>query len=336
VISLPAPATAKQLQLQKPFTLKYAASAEFYYQRAIFHRRIRLTLSYNGSQLLYRSDDLDSGVTHTMLYDGRETFQMADNSLIARIYPGYDFSRFLFCPLPGVGLPQMPLMDGGFTYSPQVANALAAYRPGESTTVKAGLLDIPGEQRSYGDYRFADKNLRNFGQQGISCLVTAQASPVPKAVLFETYDNFPPNLGHLWEFFGHEQFEGVWLATAIRYRWWTAVNLKTRSNILRQSATYWLISASNQSLPASAFAPETYLRNHSSVTDTTGQVLKAFLYSAGSGSLEAQRRKEAMPAARSALQSERHANAELIGLIVVVAGSAIWIAWRRTVIGKIS
>lgn len=72
---VPSSPRAQKLQLRTPFTLTYRAHV-----RGVLHNgsdrpyNVRMTLSYDGKNLLYRSKDLPDGRTVTLLYDGDETY----------------------------------------------------------------------------------------------------------------------------------------------------------------------------------------------------------------------------------------------------------------------
>jgi len=155
---VPVPVRVQPLQLSKPFTIVYRVQAQSYNEGAMSHRRFRTTLSYDGTSLLYRSEDLDANYVRTILYDGQETYELDSNSRIAEIQAGFDFTRMSLCPLPGVGIPKMPLFISGFAPSvlPTVVSKITPIQKSEPTVIDKSLLGTPLLDRDYGNFKYSD------------------------------------------------------------------------------------------------------------------------------------------------------------------------------------
>ena len=262
---VPPPARVQPLQLTQPFTITYRAACRSYNYGSIVHHSLRLTLSYDGTDLLYRSEDMSTHVIRTILYDGHETYEADNNSRIAVIEEGFDFDRMLYCPLPGVGIPKMPLLTAGFLalFLPRVHARLAAKMATERRCVDPALYKTPGLVRDYGASVYADHEPRAGNlRSSMNSVVSVPSGGVPKVLWYDTFENIGPNLGHHWEFYGHERFQGIWLAKRVRMRWYASIPVSRRTgkpthyadrstptkNVLLQSATYDIAQCLNQPL----------------------------------------------------------------------------------------
>jgi hypothetical protein len=184
----PAPARVGLLQLVKPFTLKYKAAVKWSDGRNYFRTNVGLMLSYDGSILLYRSEDASTRVTRTVLYDGHETYTMDSNSRLAEIDPGFNLDRMLYCPLPGVGIPNVPLLQSGLYagVAPQIVKQIAPKVGSEPRFVDPALYGTPGQERDYGAYVWADHvpqplSRDLLGQQRDGAATGARARPIRRA-----------------------------------------------------------------------------------------------------------------------------------------------------------
>ena len=321
VIHTPPPARLQPLQLTHPFTLVYSSVVQSISNKRPVYEKLRMTLSYDGKNLLYTSENLETRLTHIYLYNGKETYVMDRNSRktevdpgldVSRLYlyqgkptypadevyrlseidPGFDFSRLWYCPLPGVGIPKMPFFTIGIAdmMLPKLIEMAAGNVNSEPKFVDPALYRTPERTRDYGFYSSADRDahIRESGiTSGIGSVVTVPSDGVPKVLWFDSFAEIgKPYLGHLWEFSRHERFQGLWLARKIRMRW--CINGDTNPII---SATYDLQSAKSQPLEPRAYDPTTYLPEHANITDFTGPSSRAFLYEPGNGPLELQRQK---------------------------------------------
>lgn len=113
---VPVPTREQTLQLSYPFTIIYRVASQGFDHGDMDKASLQITLSCDGERLLYRSTNLTSWVTHTVLYDGNKTYEMDSNSRISAIEPGFDLGRMAFCPLPGVGLPHAPFFTAGCAF----------------------------------------------------------------------------------------------------------------------------------------------------------------------------------------------------------------------------
>jgi hypothetical protein len=294
----PVPARVAPLQLKRPFTLVYNINGEYYGRGKV---ELQATLSFDGTNLLYRTRNLATGVIHTTLYDGHETYEIDSNSNIAKIEPGFDLDRLEFCPLPGVGLPQAPLLREAIPIvhfsMPFFAKYMAPYLATEKKLMDRTLYNTPGQHRDYGVFWSTDRaaHLKGNINNGPASVVTVPTSDVPRVIWYDTFDNLDGNhLSTVWEFYGQKQFEGVWLASTIKMSNYATLNAAGH-NVLFRAATYHLVSSVNGALEPSAYDPTTYLSPHSNIGDETGPIIRSFLYEPGNGPLQAQRLKGFIP-----------------------------------------
>jgi len=332
--SFPVPARVQPLRLQKPFTIVYKVAVSFFNDGKMTSQPLRITLSYDGERLLYRSEETRTHVIHTLLYSGGETFESDSNSRIAQIESGFDFSRMLYCPLPGVGIPNRPFFSSGIPENSMamVAKNTAAAQEAEPKYIDATLYRMPGQSRDYGVFLDSDREAMTHAHSvhsGVASVVSVTTPGAPKVLWYDTFDNVGPNLGTLWEYGGHRGFQGIWLATKMRMRMWTVMP-HSEKNIVLVDAQYDLESAVDGPVEPKAYEPATYLLNHASVTDFTGSKSKSFVYYTDKGSLQGQRGgafdvREAL--ARNS--APRTTNTGVIGLVMVILMSAAWFFWRR-------
>lgn len=332
---VPVPAEVQSLQLHQPFTITYAVLARGYDHGPAAPKKLRETLSYDGTRLLFRTEDMATHIIHTDLYNNGETYQMDSNSRIAQIVPGFDFSRMLFCPLPAVGIPHVPFLTGGLLAKtmPGFRKMLAPAQGSEATYINKKLYNTPGQTRDYGSYSYTDQAAvayEHFDISGIANVVTVPSIGVPKVLWYDTFNNIGPEPSTLWEFYDHKRFQGLWIGTRMRLRE-MATMLNSRKNVVMLDATYNLESAVSGSLAPNAYDPATYLLEHANVTDFTGSAHKSFVYYKGKGSLEAQRGNGIDVAEALAVNAKSKTNSGLIGLLAVIIMTIVWFVWRRKV-----
>ncbi len=296
-------------------------------------KSLTITLSYDGEHLLYRAEEMDTHVIHTALYTDRETYRIDSDSKIAGIEPGFDFSRMLFCPLPGVGVPNRPFFFSGIPASvlPQLIEQSSPQLKTETQYIDKLLYETQGQSRDYGMFLNSDRDAASLNgsvHTGMGSVVSIPVQGNPKVLWYSTFDNTGPSPGGLWEYYDHKKFQGVWLATIMRMRVWN-MNPQTRKNNLLQQAKYELKSAMDGALKPDAYDPVTYLQNYTSVTDSTVKPPKTFVYYVGKGSLSNQR-GNALDVRRSLSRNMKpQTNTGLYGLIIVSVMTGIWFLWRR-------
>lgn len=324
------PIPLQSLQLNQPFTIIYNVAGQFYDQGAMIHRNMRVTLSYDGEHLLYRNEDTATHAIHTVLYDGHETYIMDSNSLIAEIDPGFDFARMIFCPLPGIGIPHVPFFVQGFPSAslPEYRKEVAPDQSSEVKYIDNALFRTPNQVRDYGAFWYSDREAHaKFPRAGTASVMSVPTSIGPKVLWYDTFDNIGPNVGTLWEFYDHKNFQGRWLATKIRMRWFATLAGSHR-NVLFQSASFNLESATNGPLEPSAYDPTKYLPDHANIGDMTGRTTKSFVYKAGKVPLQTQRQSGLEVSEALAISAKSRTNSGLIGLVSVTAITAFWFIWR--------
>lgn len=334
----PPPARVQQLQLSRPFTLTYMASGRGLAGESRRPYRVRLTLSYDGKNLLYRTQYLATPkslviapVTITKLFDGRETYTAESNSKMASIEPGIDFYRdLLLCPLPGAGIPYVPLFTYGIPpeYIAEVKRSLNAKLTSEPRYVAPALYRTPNQTRDIGSWSFDGQASHSRPRSHPASVVTVQSGGLPKALWYDTFDNIAPCPGNLWEFFSHRRFQDAWIATKMRRRWYSVIKAGVENTLL-QDTTYALESAVPSPLKRSAYDPETYLPEHANVTDLTGPSVRTFLYEPGRGTLGEQRGKGEDVSQRAATRVRNPVNTGAIGLVALAVASVLWFVWRK-------
>ncbi len=321
---------AQKLQLRKPFTLTYRAQV-----RGVLHNgskqpyNVRMTLSYDGKRLLYRWRDLPDGHTITELYDGKETYEAETGSRIAMIRPGFDFERLWLCPLPGVGIPNVPMFTFGIPskYLADWENALAPKLASLGKYVSPSLYSAPNLERELGFYYYDGRAARTdfVNRPVLAAIVPAEGAP--KVLWYVTLENVAPAPSELWEYFSHKRFSGVWLATRARYRYYWVSSGK--GNLLHRDVTYNIEEAVERPLEPGAYDPTTYLSQHANVTDAAGRSVRTFLYEPGQGSLEEQRRRGMDVSEQAAKAARSPVNTGFVGLGVLAVVAAVWIIWRK-------
>jgi len=216
---------AKHLQLSGDFTLRYAATitdqtttaeqfrqyqqiradytrelqrdpyfqpvpADFYAPFSYFQsrrprtRHVILTVSAHNGRLLWRQEE--NGHTSALLYDGTSGTQRFTDGHAGSIAPGLGFSSMFDCPLPGVGLPHVPLFKG----------ATLANSEGTSQTWQV-LFPTEGE----------------IGP-GKVLYTSAEAHMVSDGGIWKALD--VDGGYHRLQFFQHQRLQGFWIASHMR------------------------------------------------------------------------------------------------------------------------
>ncbi len=332
---VPPPPEVRQLQLTRPFTLVYRADVSSFgpaSKGGSAHNRLRLTMSYDGTHFLYQSADLDTGVTSTSLFDGRDTYTADSNSRIAQIAPGFWYDvAFRYCPLPGVALPYKAFANYGVPsqWVAYMTNYLAPQLAREKALVAPELYNTRGRVRYLGSWSNVDLP----GAQAMSyftSIVVVPSEGAPKALWYETFNNAssnPPDPGELWEFFDHRRFEGLWIAGKVRERRYGSARMGAPSALWRE-ATYTLESSTPGPLEPAAYNPATYLPPYANITDFTGPKPRAFVYHPEWGSLQEQRGRGEVAATPPA-KSKGSNYVGIIGFVLFGAASVVWFVWRR-------
>lgn len=265
--------------------------AEMYQKQALtlgLHRpdeHFTVTLSARDGKLLYLSTrngrKLKDGSGQAIVLDGAAEYE-ADGPMNGMInndawkgtpdYSGENVDRLAFCPLPGVGLPgvnlvQQPIRAGttpdGHTHfrgRVPLLNVLGTdpvYKVGEIDTVSVG-----------GHLRV------------VSLLVGAPAVPL-----------------EAWKMSGFRLFQDHWIAAQMQMTEYEAALVSDEeplpSNLPTFVSTYALLEAKPEARESAAFGIETYLSRGADVFDTTD---RNFTYDPSAGTVkeqaEASRKKE--------------------------------------------
>lgn len=321
---------AQKLQLRQPFTLTYRAHARALHDGSFRPYKVRLTLSYDGKRLLYRWKDLAVGRTITELFDGRETYEAETGSRIAMIRPGFDLRRLWLCPLPGVGIPHVPMFTFGIPsrYLADWEEVLTPQLASLRKYVSPSLYNAPHLEREFGVWYYDGRAARATASNRPVLAAVVPSDGAPKVLWYVTFENPAAAPGALWEFFRHKRFSGVWLATRARVRMYGIERAGGPSTLYRE-VTYNLEDAVERPLEPSAYDPATYLSEHANVTDTAGSSVRTFLYEPGQGSLEEHRRRGVDVAEQAAKAARSPVNTGFVGLGVLAMVAAVWVIWRK-------
>ncbi|NUQ69669.1 MAG: hypothetical protein HUU17_02485 [Chthonomonadales bacterium] len=321
---------AQKLQLNKPFTLVYGVKARTMDEGEFRPYRFRLTLSYDGKKLLYRRFDYSTGLTPIELYDGKETYEPEIGSRIAMISRGFDPQWMWLCPLPGVGVPNIPMFTFGIPswYNPETDKNLAPQLASLSRYVSPELYNVPKLQREYGIWHYDGRETRSTSFNHVVVAAGIPSNGTLKTLWYATLRNPAASPADLWEYSKHRRFAGVWLAGKI---WLRTYGKRTKDgpNTLVREANYTLEEALERALEPSAFDPTTYLPKHANVTDRGGPTVRTFIYEPGQGTLEEQRSRGMEVTEQAAKAARPPVNTGFVGLGLLAAAGGVWAIWRK-------
>ncbi len=239
-----------------------------------------ITLSAWDGKLLYLSTrngtKLNDGSGQAIVLDGALEYEAdgpmngminADGWKSAPVYSGENVDRLAFCPLPGVGLPgvdlvQQPIRAGttpdGHTHFRgrvpllNVGGTDPVYKIGEIDTVSVG-----------GHLRV------------VSLLVGAPAVPLED-----------------WKMSGFRLFQDHWIAAQMQMTEYEGALASDEeplpSNLPLYVNTYTLLEAKPEARESAAFGIETYLTKGADVFDTIGNNSRSFIYEPLGGTVKEQ------------------------------------------------
>ena len=162
---------------------------EFYLPFAAFQkrrtqtRRVVITVSSRAHSLLYQT--VESNDTYAQLYDGHNT-QAFGNGHAGPINPGRQLVMSE-CPLPAVGLPFTPLLK----------NTALVGSSGAHQTWQASIVDV-GVAQGQGEAFYEDGLAHAVNDGGEWKLLDTD------------------NTSQRWQFFQHQRFQGLWVASHMR------------------------------------------------------------------------------------------------------------------------
>jgi len=174
-------ALLKQDPYYQPVPAEYYAPFSYFQERQPRTRHVVLTVSSHNGQLLWRSEE--GGDTFAVVYNGKNGTQLFSNGEAGRIEPGFKFSYMNNCPLPAVGLPDIPLLKG------------------------ATLLSTPGTQQTWQ----GQCPLVSLEQQGEVSCTDAVAHVTQDGGAWKMLD--VDSLDQRLEFLQHQKFQGLWIAS---------------------------------------------------------------------------------------------------------------------------
>lgn len=266
--------------------------AEMYQKQALtlgLHRpdeHFTVTLSARDGKLLYLSTrgrmKLKDGSSQAIVLDGALEYE-ADGPMNGMINSGENVDRLAFCPLPGVGMPgvdlvQQPVRAGttadGHTHFRgrvpllNVGGTDPVYKVGEIDTVSVG-----------GHLRV------------VSLLVGAPAVPL-----------------EAWKMTGFRLFQDHWIAAQMQMSECEAVLASDEeplpSNLPTSVSTYALLEAKPEARESAAFGIETYLSKGADVFDTTGSSSPTIIYDPSAGTVKEQAEANAKKDLQKDLQKD--------------------------------
>lgn len=240
----------------------------------------QITLSARDGKLLYLSNrsarDQKNGKESAIVLEGDKEYEAADatgaiiNNDAWRNAPTYadeNVDRLAFCPLPGVGLPGVDLIqapmppsglpNGHFLYAGLVPRLNLI--DGE-TLYKAGSVETARDQRRLKVVR-----------------LSVGTPSVPQQT---------------WQMTAFRLFQDHWLATKMQWTEYEASFAEAGEQLALDlptaTADYQLIEARPAALDASAFEIGTYLRSQVTVSDNSTGTTLTFAYVKGGGALKEQ------------------------------------------------
>lgn len=239
-----------------------------------------IMLSARDGKLLYLSNrsarDQRNGTRSAIVLEGDKEYEAADatGAIInndgwrnAPTYAGENVDRLAFCPLPGVGLPGVDLIQ-----SPMPPSGLP-----NGHFLYAGLvprLNLIDGETPYKAGRI--ETVRDQGRLKVVRLSVGTPS-VPQQV---------------WQMTAFRLFQDHWLATKMQWTEYEASfadgTEKLTSDLPTATADYRLVEARPAALDASAFEIGTYVRNKASVSDNSTGTTLTFAYDKNGGTLKEQ------------------------------------------------
>ncbi len=247
-----------------------------------------ITLSARDGKLLYLSNrsarDQKNGTRSAIVLDGDKEYEAdgpeaaminSDGWQNAPVYADENADRLAFCPLSGVGLPGVSLIQ-----SPQPPSR----RP-NGHFLFVGLVPRLNLMNGATPYKAGSVEATlNQGRFQVVALTVGTAA-VPQQT---------------WQMTGFRLFQDHWLAARMHWTEYEASFAETGekfvSDLPTAMADYQLVEARPSALDASAFEIGTYLRNAASVSDNSVGSTVTFAYDTHGGTLaeqaEAVRKKE--------------------------------------------
>jgi hypothetical protein len=266
--------------LNAPFTLVYSVKDETPGSTGGAVHYV-VTISYDGSRLLYQAKNVATGAVNTSLYDGFTTTNCFSDERFVTINPGFSLGQgeMGFLPWPGVGIPKLPMLES-YLYGPHLVPLVSQFQQFAPEYIDSALLKQRPLTVDYGVPIFGDIK----AVQPQTCIAAVGATFVAgkRQVLWNAQINGDNKPGYIWEFYRQQLFEGFWIAGRINYRLYSRP--ADGSFEFDDKRIYVLDEATATSLPSSAFTIETYLPQHATISDYSNGH-NTFLYEPGRGSL---------------------------------------------------
>lgn len=121
----------------QPVPAEFYAPFSYFLSRRPRIRHVILTVSSQNGQLLLLSEE--GGHTFALVYNGRNGTQLFSDGHAGRVEPGLQFAEMTNCPLPGVGIPYVPLIkDATLVNSSQGIQTWNVMTPSENGEVEQG------------------------------------------------------------------------------------------------------------------------------------------------------------------------------------------------------
>ena len=219
-----------------------------------------VTLSARDGKLLYRSQGVRPHDNLTMITDGKQVFKYTEFNHQADIFTGLRWSPPTGpCPLPGVGVPFLPLIKSQATSVPVMLGVKG------SESLSSDVVDFP---ISYSSLTYSPGVAKVSSQEG-----RLQLTSVAIVVKRETAST--------WLFSAYWPFQGTWIASNFL---WTQYTYGEPAEDYR----FTLLSANAQALAPRNFQEETWLPRGAVVTDHTGPAQVGFDYDPNKGDLKSQ------------------------------------------------
>ena len=331
------PSRLQAFTLSAPFTLTYLLTTSIQHTlpgmpNDVSTKPVKymVTLSYNGSSLLYRDVNIESKVAHTVVYDGKKMYSFYGNSRVLSVYPGFDFTRMTYAPIPGLGIPHLPLLAASIpasAESPDVEKLFSDFMVSEKTFVLPSLINTMGVTQDTGISELSDAQSQQ-SHEAFGIVGSVEEGVGQSKILWFTTISSATSPSLLWQFDKHQQFEGMWLASHIRASFYLTTvppgGQKPTASLF-QASEYQLLKAVPLPLQSGVYQIDNYLPNNLvTVNEYNGNSVVGYIFQPGHGSFDQQQARQQVIEANANDQPGRRSLGSLFLGLALLAGGGIW------------